>query len=107
MAERGGFEPPVRLPVRRISSAVLSTAQPPFRGRTPNFIAPQVQGAESGRLGPYAKAVATPTFPARSGGPKVRECADLQPSRFVFEFAYERFRLDNDVAVVQRFGELP
>ena len=32
MAEREGFEPPVRLPVRRISSAVLSTTQPPLRG---------------------------------------------------------------------------
>jgi hypothetical protein len=32
LAEREGFEPPVRLPVRRISSAVLSTTQPPLRG---------------------------------------------------------------------------
>lgn len=32
MAERVGFEPTVRLPVRRISSAVLSTTQPPLRG---------------------------------------------------------------------------
>jgi hypothetical protein len=32
MAEREGFEPPIRLPVRRISSAVLSTTQPPLRG---------------------------------------------------------------------------
>ena len=31
MAERVGFEPTVRLPVRRISSAVLSTTQPPLR----------------------------------------------------------------------------
>jgi hypothetical protein len=31
MADREGFEPPVRLPVRRISSAVLSTTQPPVR----------------------------------------------------------------------------
>ncbi len=31
MAEREGFEPPIRLPVRRISSAVLSTTQPPLR----------------------------------------------------------------------------
>ncbi len=31
MAERGGFEPPIRLPVCRISSAVLSTTQPPLR----------------------------------------------------------------------------
>src|ERR1700745_3480855 len=31
MAEREGFEPPIQLPVCRISSAVLSTAQPPLR----------------------------------------------------------------------------
>jgi hypothetical protein len=32
LAEREGFEPPIRLPVCRISSAVLSTTQPPLRG---------------------------------------------------------------------------
>ena len=32
MAEGEGFEPPIRLPVCRISSAVLSTTQPPLRG---------------------------------------------------------------------------
>jgi hypothetical protein len=32
VAEREGFEPPIRLPVCRISSAVLSTTQPPLRG---------------------------------------------------------------------------
>ena len=31
MAERVGFEPTVRSPVRRISNAVLSTTQPPLR----------------------------------------------------------------------------
>ena len=31
MAEREGFEPSVPLPARRISSAVLSTTQPPLR----------------------------------------------------------------------------
>ncbi len=31
VAEREGFEPSVQLPVRRISSAVLSTTQPPLR----------------------------------------------------------------------------
>ena len=36
LADREGFEPPVQLPVRRISSAVLSTTQPPVRaGRHP------------------------------------------------------------------------
>ena len=31
LAERGGFEPPIELPLCRISSAVLSTTQPPLR----------------------------------------------------------------------------
>ena len=31
MAERGGFEPPVRLPVRRFSKPLLSATQPPLR----------------------------------------------------------------------------
>jgi hypothetical protein len=31
LAEREGFEPPIRLPVCRISSAVLSTTQPPLQ----------------------------------------------------------------------------
>jgi hypothetical protein len=31
MAEREGFEPPIPLRVCRISSAVLSTAQPPLQ----------------------------------------------------------------------------
>jgi hypothetical protein len=32
LAEREGFEPPIRLPVCRISSAVRSTTLPPLRG---------------------------------------------------------------------------
>ena len=32
MAERVGFEPTVRFPVRSLSRRVLSTAQPPLRG---------------------------------------------------------------------------
>ena len=31
VAEREGFEPSVRLPVRSLSKGVLSTTQPPFR----------------------------------------------------------------------------
>ena len=31
LAEREGFEPSVRLPVRSLSKGVLSTTQPPFR----------------------------------------------------------------------------
>src|SRR6266436_7169154 len=33
MAERVGFEPTVRFPARSLSRRVLSTAQPPLRGR--------------------------------------------------------------------------
>jgi hypothetical protein len=33
VAEREGFEPPIRLPVFRISSAARSTTLPPLRGR--------------------------------------------------------------------------
>ena len=35
MAEREGFEPPVELPPRRISSAVQSTTLPPLREMGP------------------------------------------------------------------------
>ena len=37
MAEREGFEPPVRLPVLRISSATHSTTLPPLRGTQPGL----------------------------------------------------------------------
>ena len=44
LAEREGFEPPIRLPVCRISSAVHSTALPPLRSpKRPNK--PQLNGA--------------------------------------------------------------
>jgi hypothetical protein len=35
VAEREGFEPPIGLRLCRISSAVLSTAQPPLHAMTP------------------------------------------------------------------------
>ena len=38
MAERVGFEPTVRFPVRSLSRRVLSTAQSPLRGRALQFI---------------------------------------------------------------------
>ena len=41
MAEREGFEPPIRLPVCRISSAVLSTTQPPLRGAEGGVLKPR------------------------------------------------------------------
>jgi hypothetical protein len=37
MAEGRGFEPPVGLPLRLISSQVPLTTQPPFRSREMNF----------------------------------------------------------------------
>src|SRR5215510_16575227 len=51
LAEREGFEPPVRLPVRRISSAVLSTTQPPLRGagRYQPALCNQGRSAKQGR----------------------------------------------------------
>jgi hypothetical protein len=38
MAERVGFEPTVRFPVRSLSRRVLSTAQSPLHGRLDNSI---------------------------------------------------------------------
>jgi hypothetical protein len=55
LAERVGFEPTLRLPVNRISSAAHSTSLPPLReapGAWPNIAGP-VEGArlaEGGRL---------------------------------------------------------
>src|SRR5580700_9406836 len=37
MAERVGFEPTVRFPVRSLSRRVLSTAQSPLRGYLPSY----------------------------------------------------------------------
>src|SRR6266481_5399361 len=42
LAEREGFEPPIRLPVCRISSAVRSTTLPPLRGRKSGQAPPPV-----------------------------------------------------------------
>ena len=47
LAERVGFEPTVRLHVRRISSAVLSTTQPPLPTRL-NFYALAFRSREGG-----------------------------------------------------------
>ena len=38
LAEREGFEPPIRLPVCRISSAVLSTTQPPLQAADLSYL---------------------------------------------------------------------
>src|ERR1043166_7737145 len=54
LADREGFEPPVRLPVRRISSAVLSTAQPPVRRGDRDIGGPQA-GRKPTRLTPGRK----------------------------------------------------
>ena len=45
MAEREGFEPPIQLPVCRISSAVLSTTQPPLRNE-PRGLRALAQGSD-------------------------------------------------------------
>ena len=53
LAEREGFEPSIRLPVCRISSAVLSTTQPPLRSLENPFsrsAAPLFQMSVSARL---------------------------------------------------------
>ena len=47
LAEREGFEPPIRLPVCRISSAVHSTALPPLR---------EIEGPAKGAAGRYGAA---------------------------------------------------
>jgi hypothetical protein len=48
LAEREGFEPPIRLPVCRISSAVHSTTLPPLHGRKgavePSYLAAVGEG---------------------------------------------------------------
>ena len=53
MAERVGFEPTIRLPVCRISSAVLSTTQPPLRfaGRRLLSAGRYIAGVGRGRKG--------------------------------------------------------
>ncbi len=47
MADREGFEPPIPLRVCRISSAVLSTAQPPVRGGD-QILSPRPDGKSHG-----------------------------------------------------------
>ena len=44
VAEREGFEPSIPLRVCRISSAVLSTTQPPLRSPKPAFRRPDTDG---------------------------------------------------------------
>src|SRR3954469_22782964 len=56
LAEREGFEPPIRLPVCRISSAVLSTTQPPLQ-------------AGRGRISRVASYVAKRLEPNKRGSP--------------------------------------
>ncbi len=58
MAERVGFEPTVPVKVRRISSAVLSTTQPPLHLRGPSKGA-ETSGAAPLPQGPLRGANAT------------------------------------------------
>jgi hypothetical protein len=48
--EREGFEPPIRLPVCRISSAVLSTTQPPLQNNNFNHLA-DLRGEQKPKIG--------------------------------------------------------
>jgi hypothetical protein len=48
--EREGFEPPIRLPVCRISSAVLSTTQPPLQNNNFNHLA-DLRGQQNPKIG--------------------------------------------------------
>ena len=66
MAERGGFEPPIRLPVYSLSRRALSTTQAPLRRRrtiqagTPLFqnqsLVRKDSGSTSGGCGRFAAA---------------------------------------------------
>ncbi len=50
MAERVGFEPTVRFPVRSLSRRVLSTAQSPLRGRGNSIVARVLASGNPGLL---------------------------------------------------------
>ena len=63
LAEREGFEPPIQLPVCRISSAVLSTTQPPLHVELSGEFA-LAQGAEPNQALPI-------TTPAVSEGGQI------------------------------------
>ena len=70
LAERGGFEPPIPLRVCRISSAVLSTAQPPLLGargerrRGDSDRVPAAQGRQAPRV-TVQLALSISAWPAR------------------------------------------
>ena len=55
VAERVGFEPTVPLPARRISSAVLSTTQPPLRETKRQGPEGQSVAGSAGRLAAVGK----------------------------------------------------
>ena len=76
LAEREGFEPPVRLPVLRISSAARSTTLPPLRGREgehePAFgVGAPISMASRGAQGASPAGRAAP--PLRFGPPALAE----------------------------------
>src|SRR5260370_9376660 len=74
LAEREGFEPPIRLPVCRISSAVHSTALPPLRGAERGVFAknpatPDLCNEAAGaRQGGRARAAPSPRSPGEGWG---------------------------------------
>ncbi len=53
MAERGGFEPPVRFPVRRFSKPVLSATQSPLRMLRWSYSIAQSHEASSSKIKKY------------------------------------------------------
>ena len=84
MAERVGFEPTVESPLRRISSAVLSTTQPPLRQREPvkglviQRVVQQGPGPKLGRL-------------RAPGSSEVAFLAIAEKNRKPFRFPYDIF----------------
>src|SRR5271156_812705 len=66
MAERVGFEPTVRFPARSLSRRVLSTAQPPLRGR---FLINRNRAPRSPAITAHRHCVSESFIGARHAGP--------------------------------------
>jgi hypothetical protein len=73
MAERVGFEPTVPVKVRRISSAVLSTTQPPLHLRGPS------EGAETSGAAPLPQARCVAHMPLAFLKKKLLQCSGNHP----------------------------
>jgi hypothetical protein len=85
LAEREGFEPPIRLPVCRISSAVHSTTLPPLRGRDQSpvvvrgVLTKAVRRNKGGQLGRRLKVGSRGAVRRPSGRPQKRPRCPSQP----------------------------